>query len=136
MEYDIDTDLDVSLRETDRWITGDKLEGETGMDMSLRPRDFSEFPGQDKVKEKLLVFVKAALSRSEPMDHTLLSGPPGLGKTTLAHLIANALGVDFRSTSGPALHRKGDLAAILTSLKPRSVFFIDEIHRLNRHRNG
>lgn len=117
---------------TDRWISGDKHETDGALDLSLRPKDFSEFPGQEKVKEKLLVFVQAASQRQEPMDHCLLCGPPGLGKTTLAHLIANALGVDFKSTSGPALHRKGDLAAILTSLKPRSVFFIDEIHRLNR----
>jgi Holliday junction DNA helicase RuvB len=119
-------------QDIDRWVTGDRLEGEGSLDVSLRPQDFSEFPGQDKVKEKLLVFVQAASGRQEPMDHTLLCGPPGLGKTTLAHLIAKAMEVDFRSTSGPALHRKGDLAAILTSLKPRSVFFIDEIHRLNR----
>lgn len=117
---------------SDRWITGDKQEADGSLEISLRPKDFSEFPGQEKVKDKLLVFVQAASGRQEPMDHCLLCGPPGLGKTTLAHLIANALGVDFKSTSGPALHRKGDLAAILTSLKPRSVFFIDEIHRLNR----
>ncbi len=100
-------------------------------EVSLRPKTFEDFPGQDRVKEKLKVFVEAAKRREEPLDHTLLCGPPGLGKTTLAHILANTLGVDFRSTSGPALHRKGDLAAILTSLKPRSVFFIDEIHRLN-----
>lgn len=99
---------------------------------SLRPTRFTDFPGQEKVKEKLLVFVQAAKKREEPLDHVLLAGPPGLGKTTLAHIIANELEVDFKSTSGPALHRKGDLAAILTSLKPRSIFFIDEIHRLNR----
>jgi holliday junction DNA helicase RuvB len=84
------------------------------------------------VKQKLLVFTQAAKKRAQPLDHTLLCGPPGLGKTTLAHILANTLGADFKSTSGPALHRKGDLAAILTSLKPGSFFFIDEIHRLNR----
>lgn len=105
---------------------------EVALEQSLRPKDFSEFPGQDKVKEKLKVFVEAAKKRSEPLDHTLLSGPPGLGKTTLANIIAHALGAEIRVTSAPALHRKGDLAAILTSLRPGSVFFIDEIHRLNR----
>src|SRR6202050_5383658 len=108
-----------------RMISGEKLEIDTQADMTLRPQAFSEFPGQEKVKEKLMVFVEAARRRNEPLDHTLLCGPPGLGKTTLAHILAGSLEVDFRSTSGPALHRKGDLAAILTSLKPRSVLFID-----------
>ena len=99
--------------------------------VGLRPTRFSEFPGQDQVKKKLQVFVGAAKTRGESLDHCLLCGPPGLGKTTLAHIIANDLEADFRSTSGPVLHRKGDLAAILTSLKPASVLFIDEIHRLS-----
>ncbi len=98
----------------------------------LRPKGFDEFPGQDEIKNKLCVFVEAAVKRGEPLDHTLLSGPPGLGKTTLARIIANAMGADFRATSGPALDKKGDLAAILTSLTPNCVLFIDEIHRLNR----
>ncbi len=102
------------------------------VEVKLRPSTFDEFPGQSKVKEKLKVFVEATKKRGQPLDHCLLCGPPGLGKTTLAHILSTALEVDFRSTSGPALHRKGDLAAILTSLKPNSVFFIDEIHRLNR----
>ena len=100
-------------------------------EMTLRPSHFAEFPGQDQVKKKLQVFVSAAKSREEPLDHCLLCGPPGLGKTTLAHIIAGDMGASFKSTSGPALHRKGDLAAILTSLQPGSVFFIDEIHRLS-----
>lgn len=99
---------------------------------ALRPHRFDEFPGQTKVKDKLAVFVEAAKRRSEPLDHILLSGPPGLGKTTLAHIIADAMGAECKTTSGPALDRKGELAAILTGLRPGSVLFIDEIHRLNR----
>jgi Holliday junction DNA helicase RuvB len=118
--------------EIERITDGAPVKEENQFETSLRPKRFEDFPGQDRVKEKLKVFVEAAKRREEPLDHTLLCGPPGLGKTTLAHILAIALGVDFRSTSGPALHRKGDLAAILTSLKPNSVFFIDEIHRLNR----
>lgn len=118
--------------EVDRLITGDAQTDDISAEVSLRPSSFDEFPGQTKVKEKLQVFIQAAKKRGEPLDHTLFCGPPGLGKTTLAHILANSLEVDFKSTSGPALHRKGDLAAILTSLKAGSVFFIDEIHRLNR----
>jgi len=98
----------------------------------LRPPSFSEFPGQDKVKDKLNVFVEAAKKRTEPLDHILFCGPPGLGKTTLAQIVAKELGVDCKTTSGPALDKKGELAAILTSLKPYSILFIDEIHRLPR----
>jgi len=98
----------------------------------LRPQVFEEFPGQKEVKEKLKVFVQAAVKRSEPLDHTLLFGPPGLGKTTLAQIIAHEMKVDIKITSAPAIDKKGDLAAILTSLKPFSILFIDEIHRLPR----
>jgi len=113
-------------------VDGSRTDAELSWEHGLRPQRFEDFPGQDRVKEKLKVFVEAAKGRQEPLDHILLSGPPGLGKTTLAHIIANTMGVDFKSTSGPALDRKGDLAAILTGLRPNSVLFIDEIHRLNR----
>jgi Holliday junction DNA helicase RuvB len=112
-------------------VEGKKMEGESSWEVSLRPQNFDEFPGQAKVKEKLKVFVEAAKSRGESLDHILLSGPPGLGKTTLSAIIANTMGVEIRTTSGPALDKKGDLAAILTGLKPHSVLFIDEIHRLS-----
>jgi Holliday junction DNA helicase RuvB len=112
-------------------IEGKRTEGDSSWEVSLRPQTFEDFPGQGKVKEKLKVFVEAAKARSESLDHILLSGPPGLGKTTLATIIANSMEVDIRTTSGPALDKKGDLAAILTGLKPHSVLFIDEIHRLS-----
>lgn len=102
------------------------------LEVSLRPRSFSEFIGQDKIRESLDIFIKAARGRGEALDHVLLHGPPGLGKTTLARIIAIELGVNFRITSGPAIERPGDLAAILTGLGDRDVLFIDEIHRLSR----
>lgn len=101
-------------------------------DRSLRPKRITDFIGQEKIKENLSVFIEAAKCRNEPLDHVLLSGPPGLGKTTLAGIIANELSVSIRTTSGPALERAGDLASILTSLERGEVLFIDEIHRLNR----
>lgn len=116
-----------------RMIEGDRLDGETTWENELRPQRFEDFPGQDQVKDKLRIFVQATKNREEPLDHTLLCGPPGLGKTTLARILANDLGVECRVTSAPALDKKGDLAAVLTSLKPFSVLFIDEIHRLNHH---
>ncbi|BDG60806.1 Holliday junction branch migration DNA helicase RuvB [Caldinitratiruptor microaerophilus] len=101
-------------------------------DRSLRPTRLRDYPGQERVKEELTIYIQAALARSEPLDHVLLYGPPGLGKTTLAHIIASELGVNIRTTSGPALTHGGDLAAILTNLEDRDVLFIDEIHRLSR----
>ena len=98
---------------------------------SLRPRKLNEYIGQEKVKANLSIFIQAALSRGEALDHVLLYGPPGLGKTTLAGIIANELGVNFRQTSGPAIERSGDLAALLTNLQEHDVLFIDEIHRLS-----
>ncbi len=106
-------------------------EADSPFDLALRPVDFDEFHGQTKVKENLLVMVEAAKMRNEPLDHALLCGPPGLGKTTLANLIASAVGSRLHTTSGPQIERAGDLAGILTNLQERDILFIDEIHRLH-----
>lgn len=113
-------------------VIGSEITGDDFDEVSLRPRRLIEYVGQTKVKENLIVFIEAAKQRKEALDHVLLYGPPGLGKTTLAGIIASELGVNFRVTSGPAIEKPGDLAAILTNLGNYDVLFIDEIHRLNR----
>ena len=117
------------LSDTDRTVSPARRE-EDAAEASLRPQTLAEFVGQRASRENLAIFIAAARARGEALDHVLLHGPPGLGKTTLAQIIARELGVGFRATSGPVIQRAGDLAAILTNLQPRDVLFIDEIHRL------
>ncbi len=115
-----------------RIISGGSQPGDVNLDISLRPRQLDDFVGQDQVKDNLRIGIQAAKLRGEALDHVIVYGPPGLGKTTLAHIIANELGVNIKVTSGPAIERAGDMAAILTGLQPGDLLFIDEIHRLNR----
>jgi len=117
----------------ERFITDTLNREDTDFDVTLRPTSFADFIGQHKVRERLELFVEAARQRGEALDHVLLSGPPGLGKTTLAYILANAMGVNIRVTSGPILEKPGDLAGILTNLEERDILFIDEIHRLHRN---
>ena len=117
--------------EEDRLITAIETDDDGTFDVSLRPRILTEYVGQSKVKENLKVFISAARGRGESLDHVLFYGPPGLGKTTLAHIIAAEMGVNIKSTSGPVIEKPGDLAAVLTNLEPGDVLFIDEIHRLS-----
>lgn len=116
----------------ERIVSPEKTEKEEIPDLQIRPGTFSEFVGQIELKNQLQIFINAAKKRNEPLDHILFSGPPGLGKTTLAHIIASELGVRIRATTGPILERPGDLAAILTNLEAKDVLFIDEIHRLSQ----
>lgn len=116
----------------DRLIAPEVAADEEALDQSLRPRRLEEYIGQERVKENLKIFIEAARGRSEPLDHLLLYGPPGLGKTTLANVIANEMGAQIRITSGPAIGIPGDLASILTSLQQGDILFIDEVHRLSR----
>src|SRR5258707_13716517 len=117
--------------ETDRLIAAAPTSPqEEVLERTLRPRELNEYIGQEKIRNQLGIFIEAARKRGEALDHVLLFGPPGLGKTTLSHILAHELGVNLRQTSGPVLERPGDLAALLTNLEPRDVLFIDEIHRL------
>ena len=123
-----ETEFDFENRIVSTEMTGE----DTEVDVNLRPKVFEDYIGQEKVKEMLKVYIDAAKGRGDSLDHVLLYGPPGLGKTTLSGIIANEMGVNFRVTSGPAIEKQGDLAAILTNLAPGDVLFIDEIHRLSR----
>ena len=118
--------------DSERIVTSDYTSEDAEIETGLRPHRLAEYIGQEKVKGNLEIFIKAAQDRREALDHVLLYGPPGLGKTTLAGVIANEMGVNIRITSGPAIEKAGDLAAILTNLSQHDILFIDEIHRLSR----
>ena len=126
--FDSNNELDLE----NRMVTPDFTQEDIDVEYSLRPKTLEEYIGQDKAKENLAVFIQAAKGRDEPLDHVLLYGPPGLGKTTLSNIIANEMNVNIRITSGPAIEKPGDLAALLTNLSPNDVLFIDEIHRLSK----
>ncbi len=119
--------------EQKRIISKKEVNGDKAFDLSLRPKNLNEYIGQNKIKNNLNIFIQAAQKRGEPIEHVLLYGAPGLGKTTLAHVISNELNSNIRITSGPAIEKGGDLAAILTNLNEGDILFIDQIHRLNRN---
>ncbi len=121
---------DFFIAEEERIITPEFTGNDNDIETSLRPHTLDEYIGQEKVKDNLKIYIEAAKNRKEPLDHVLLYGPPGLGKTTLAGVIANEMGVQIRVTSGPAIEKPGDLAALLTSLNDGDILFIDEIHGL------
>ncbi|MFC1602221.1 Holliday junction branch migration DNA helicase RuvB [Pseudomonadota bacterium] len=116
---------------SDRLITPESVSDDVALDRAIRPKLLSDYVGQPAMREQMEVFIQAARGRQESLDHVLIFGPPGLGKTTLAHIIANEMGVNLRQTSGPVLEKQGDLAALLTNLEPHDVLFVDEIHRLS-----
>jgi Holliday junction DNA helicase RuvB len=122
----------LSMTETDQRLISPEPKPEDGLDQALRPKTLSDFIGQERVKENLSILIAAALQRGESLDHVMFYGPPGLGKTTLAHILANEMGVNIKVTAGPAIERPGDLAAILTNLRAGDILFIDEVHRLGR----
>ncbi len=125
-------DLESNAAPQERIVSDAAQQEDVPLDVSLRPRRLAEFVGQSPVKDNLSIGIQAARQRGEPLDHIILYGPPGLGKTTLAHIIAHEMGVNIKVTSGPAIERAGDMAAILTALQPDDILFIDEIHRLHR----